>query len=85
METVKDLYQELKDAGCEIDNHESDLYVKATMTSFNIIKAHGLKFDGIQAGQFWHQVTKQRWFEIPFCLYAVLGEAGHGIKIFGSP
>lgn len=62
----KDLYQELKEAGCEIDNHESDLYVKATMKSLEIIKKHGLKFDGIQAGQFWHQVTKQRWFEIPF-------------------
>ncbi len=61
-----DVYTDLKNAGCEIDNHESDLYVKATAISFQIIKAHGLNFDGIQAGQFWHQETRQRWFEIPF-------------------
>lgn len=52
MENQTDLYQELKEAGCEMDNHESDLYVKATMTSFEIIKKHGIKLDGIQASQF---------------------------------
>lgn len=66
MENQTDLYQELKEAGCEMANHESDLYVKATMTSFEIIKKYGIKLDGIQASKFCHQVTGQRWFDIPF-------------------
>lgn len=34
------LYEKLKAAGCELDNHESDLYVLATEEAHQIIREH---------------------------------------------
>ena len=54
-----DLYKALKDAGCEIDGHESDLHVRLTDASAEIIrqaKARGTPF--VSDGNI--------WLEIPF-------------------
>jgi len=66
MPNQKNLYHELKEAGCEIDNHESDLYVKDTDKSRKIITKHGLKFDGWTVQGFRSQIDGERWFDIPF-------------------
>lgn len=54
------LYQQLKDAGCEMDHHESDLYVKATATAKEITKREGSR------EFFHHQVTGELWIDLPF-------------------
>ena len=49
-------------ANTEIDNHESDLYVKITPASIAILKL----FDTTTATTFTHQTRKEQWFDIPF-------------------
>lgn len=58
---MADLYQELKNAGCETDHHESDLYVKLTPRSREIVKRSGLK-----SGIFRSKDDTEWWIEIPF-------------------
>lgn len=33
-----ELYDELRAAGCQLDNHESDLYVRASPEAFEIVR-----------------------------------------------
>jgi hypothetical protein len=56
-----DVYQQLKDAGCALDNHESDLYVEATPTALEIVKASGRSFT-----RFTSQVDGKQWLDVPF-------------------
>lgn len=59
------LYQLLIAAGCEIDHHESDLYVKATSEASRIIESYPLA-SNYQYTLFVSPVDNQDWWEIPF-------------------
>lgn len=56
------LYTELKAAGCELDHHESDLYVLASEQARRILKANGIT----TARGFISQVDGKPWLDIPF-------------------
>jgi len=58
---TKPVYDALKEAGCKMDNHESDLYVEDTETSRDIIARYDLK-----AKPFTSQVDQGPWLELPF-------------------
>jgi len=62
---VKTIYQQLSDALLpeEIDNHESDLYVKKCLRSTAILEEY--EFWG-NVTTFRHQVTGERWYDVPF-------------------
>jgi hypothetical protein len=61
------LYTELKDAGCTLDSHESDLYVKATPEAEAIILAWRAAGVGSRhVITFLDSINGERWFEIPF-------------------
>ena len=66
---MKSLYQRLKDAGCKIDNHYSDLYVEATEPARKIIdeykKENGLAGTGL-CSSFISQIDGKRWLDLPF-------------------
>lgn len=62
----RSLYEDLKDAKCEIDNHESDLYVKANRVSREIIKKHGREIGGHNVSIFNSQIDGVAWYDIPF-------------------
>lgn len=56
------IYQQLKDAGVQLDNHESDLYALVTPESEKIVaeyphKSNVRKFKGSDG---------KMWFDIPF-------------------
>jgi hypothetical protein len=53
---MKSLYRRLLEAGCEIDNHESDLYVRDTPEARAIIAQYKLD-DGIPGYQLPRQQT----------------------------
>lgn len=55
-----DLYEELKKAGCEMDNHESDLYVKATE------EARQLTVNEPNRSFFRSEIDGEMWIELPF-------------------
>jgi len=55
------LYDKLKEAGCQMDNHESDLYVESTEVSQAIIKEFGMK-----GKPFISRIDQAVWLDIPF-------------------
>lgn len=55
------LYDQLKAAGCELDSHESDLYVRATPEAKAIIEQEGSCY-----GKFVNQKDGKVWFEVSF-------------------
>lgn len=61
------LYQMLKAAGCDTDNHESDLYVEATDTARGIISEYQREQGhALMVTAFIHQVKRRYWLDIPF-------------------
>ncbi len=65
------IYDQLKAAGAQIDNHESDLYVKADDVSRPIIEAARTKGDPAakNATTFRNQRPEEKgqiWYDIPF-------------------
>jgi len=56
------LYQDLKNAGVELDNHESDLYALVTPESEKIIA----KYPERRAKKFKSEKDGKVWFDIPF-------------------
>jgi hypothetical protein len=66
------IYDRLVAAGCEIDHHESDLYVKATPESLAIIcaaEADGQKVARNKFGQvlgFRSAIDGAHWYDVPF-------------------
>ncbi len=60
------LYSDLIAAGCEIDHHESDLYVKRTPEAVAIIHQHGKTVDGWNVQPFVSQIDGTPWLDIPF-------------------
>lgn len=55
------VYENLRTAGCEIDHHESDLYVMATPEAVAIVKASGWTFE-----RFRSQVDGRDWLDVAF-------------------
>jgi hypothetical protein len=55
------IYDQLVQAGVEIDSHESDLYCKVTDASRKIVKESGLAYT-----VFTSQIDCEPWYEIPF-------------------
>lgn len=55
------LYEQLRDAGCALDNHESDLYVKATPEAVRLVTA-SKRF----CSYFTHQGTGELWLDVAF-------------------
>ena len=62
---TKTLYQALTEAGCQVENHESDLYVKCTDQSRAIVKAYKRDHD-ISYSLFISAVDESLWIEAPF-------------------
>ena len=62
------LYTELRDAGCTLDSHYSDLYVRDTPLARGIIRnhwsAHG--WPAKELSTFISQVDLRRWIDLPF-------------------
>jgi len=58
---IMSIYTELKDAGIETDNHESDLYCLKTEEAKAIIKKHEHSFT-----TFISQIDGKQWLDIPF-------------------
>jgi len=55
------LYTELRDAGCTLDSHESDLYVRDCTQARAILKANGCI-----GSIFRSEVDNQLWLDVPF-------------------
>lgn len=61
------IYEALKKAGCEIDNHESDLYVRATPEARNTIAVYREKNKGHPfCVDYFTGTDGLGWLEIPF-------------------
>ena len=58
------IYTELKDAGVPIESHFSDLYVKVTNESQEIVGVH--RGPGVAIAVFHSPLDNELWFEIPF-------------------
>jgi len=58
------LYEDLKSAGVEIANHESDLYFPDTEQTRSILDKHPLQKGN--ATRFRNQINGQRWIDVPF-------------------
>ena len=56
------LYNELVEAGVEIDHHESDLYCQVSKESTAVLARHPC----LAKSTFIHQRTGTRWYDIPF-------------------
>ena len=63
-----DLYAILMDAGCadDIDHHESDLYVRVTPTTKEIVTNYCKDTDSAMPKTFIDQIDNERWYDIPF-------------------
>lgn len=55
------LYTDLVALGAEVDNHYSDLYVKATKQVLETLVKHGCRFTAFRS-----VVDGAQWFDIPF-------------------
>ena len=55
------LYDDLVAAGAELDNHESDLYVKANPETAGVIMRHGRSLHPFRS-----RVDGLTWYEVPF-------------------
>lgn len=62
----KELYSRLKDAGCELDRHESDLYVLDTVEARAIIEAYEAGGGLTNKSYFSSDSDGRRWIELPF-------------------
>lgn len=60
------LYNRLFAAGCQMDSHESDLYVKATPTALAVVEQFEKEGHPTNRSFFTSQVDNERWVELPF-------------------
>jgi len=58
------LYDELQAAGCELDHHESDLYVKVSPEANAILAKDPVQL--ARAQPFTSEIDGTRWLDIPF-------------------
>ena len=71
-----ELYEELKAAGCKLDHHESDLYVKADANALAILQRHGKggyvrsrkgdRFNLAGCDLFRSNIDGELWIDVPF-------------------
>ncbi len=54
------LYQELKEAGADVEHHESDLYVRYSQPNLKIVQDSGLAFGRFKG------TDNQWWIDVPF-------------------
>lgn len=71
------IYDALLNAGCDIDHHESDLYVRDTPTSREILRR--FENTGFSYSSFLSPKDGQLWFELPF-MYLPFWQAKAAIK-----
>jgi hypothetical protein len=57
------IYEQMKAAGVEISNHESDLYVPVTPETTAIVNKYEYKSN---VSTFINNITKTPWYDIPF-------------------
>jgi hypothetical protein len=55
------VYQALLAAGCQMDSHESDLYVAPSETAHAIIRQYAVHYN-----RFTSQTDGQLWYDLPF-------------------
>lgn len=68
------LYAQFLAAGCEIDHHESDLYVKVTPEAQAVLKAWNADPSRqVRTPTFISQIDGQHWYDIAF-MYAPFWE-----------
>ena len=60
------LYDSLIEASCEIDHHESTLYVKVTPESTEIVNAAYHRGDISTVSTFRSQIDGCMWYDVPF-------------------
>lgn len=60
------LYDQLNQAGCKLDHHESDLYVKQSLEATRIITDYETKGGITNQSKFVSQVDGEWWIELPF-------------------
>lgn len=62
------LYARLREAGIEMDHHESDLYVLATPESLAVIEAYEAEEGSSPTNRtaFLSDVDRRRFYELPF-------------------
>lgn len=79
-----DLYDALKVAGCEIANHESDLYVKRTAKADAIIREHATGPQLTNRQTFRNNIDGLPWYDFPFSFspYWRARESGKSIYEF---
>jgi hypothetical protein len=58
---MRSVYRDLLKAGCEIDSHESDLYVRDTPAARTILQFHGKSWQAFRS-----QVDGLIWLDVPF-------------------
>lgn len=58
------LYKEAKQLNIPIDQHESDLYLKSTSESAELIRKYRGNYKLITL--FTSQIDNERWYDIPF-------------------
>jgi len=63
---MDELYDDLLSAGCELDNHESDLYVKDTPMARDIIGLHQCMGEKRTVNRFKSSLDGSDWLDIPF-------------------
>lgn len=62
------IYNDLKQAGIPLDNHESDLYAKVTPDSKRIIGEYRERGDiTFRPQTFRSEIDGAMWYELPFC------------------
>jgi len=61
------LYEMLKAAGCEVDSHESDLYVKETLDAERVLTVYETETGHRWSrSYFMNRIDGKRWIELPF-------------------
>jgi hypothetical protein len=63
-----DIYEILKENNIELGSHESDLYVKKSHKSVELLEKYGFKTDNtsVRCSTFISQIDKSIWFDLPF-------------------
>lgn len=61
-----DLYAALVAAGCEVDHHESDLYVRIAPAAAAIIQAYETRGTVTNRSTFRSAIDGSAWYDLPF-------------------
>ena len=78
MSDTTSLYRRLLESGCELDHHESDLYVRATPEAKAIIAAFEAEGGISNQTPFRSAIDGTAWIDLPF-LYDPAWERKHAL------